>query len=75
MKARVAAGRDVDHGGYVEFNQLFVNRIPIAISQWRRCPVAARWIRAQVAADKAKFVDGAFQFLNRASQRFTGDLR
>ena len=47
----------MDHRRHVECHQLLVERIPVAIGQRRRGPVAARRVGVQVAADEAELVD------------------
>jgi hypothetical protein len=48
VKAGVAAGRNVDHGGDVELHHLLVNRVPVPVRQRRRSPVPARRVGIEI---------------------------
>ena len=71
----VAGGADMDHGGHVQFAQLLVEGIPIAVSQGWAVPVAAAGVRVQVAADEAELINAPLQFRDAVAQRRTGGLR
>ena len=58
----ITGGADVDHCWHVQLDHLFVQRVPVAVGQWRFLPVTAGRVWAQVAADKAELVDAPFQF-------------
>ena len=49
VEVRVARRADVHHRRHVQFDQLLVERIPVAIDERRRGPHSARWIGIQVA--------------------------
>src|SRR5205823_4262968 len=54
---------------------LFIQRIPRPIAERWLLPVAARWIRAQVAADESQLIDATLQFGNAVGGRDTRRLR
>src|ERR1700678_1008048 len=53
---------DVNHRGRVEFDQLFVDRIPIRIGERRIGPVAAGWIRVKVHSDESMVTNASLKF-------------
>jgi hypothetical protein len=57
-------GRDVDHGRDAVLDHLFVDRVPVAVVERRRSPVAAGGIGVEVDADEAVFLDALFQLGN-----------
>src|SRR5580692_11120795 len=59
VKIRIARSADVNHGGDVELNHFFVERIPEAVGERRIAPVAARGVWIQVAADEAELFHAA----------------
>ena len=72
VKAGVATGTHMDHGGDVVLHHLFVERVPVPVAQRRRSPVPTRWVRVQVDADIAKFPDAFFQLGNACARIDTG---
>ena len=74
VKAAVAAGRHVNHGGDVVLDHLFINGVPGLVAQRRRCPVAARWIGVQVDADVAVLLDTLDQLGDAGRRIDTGRL-
>jgi len=52
VKAGVAAGAHMYHRGDLVLDHLLVYRIPLAVTQWGRGPVASRRIRIQIDAYK-----------------------
>lgn len=75
MESRVAGVTDVDHRGNVEFDQLFVNRIPIGIGKRRIGPISARRVRIQIASNKSVFAYAALELLKRILRGYAGALR
>ena len=61
MQAGVTTARNVDHRGHIEFDHLFVERIPICVGQWRRCKMSAAGVGVEVTAYETH-VDAALQF-------------
>ena len=47
----------MNHGRHIQFEHLFVQRIPEAIGQGRIAPMATRGIGIQVATNEAEFFD------------------
>ena len=75
VKAAVAAGGHVDHGGDVVFDHLLVDRVPGFVRQRWRCPVATARVGVQVDADIAVFFDALFQLGDAGRRVNTGGLR
>ncbi len=75
VKYRVTGRADVHHGGHIQLHHLFVERIPVAVSERRRSPVAPRRIGIQVAADETELVYAALQLLDAIFGRNAGRLR
>ena len=65
----------MDHRRHVELDHLLVDRVPPAVGQRRRVPVAARRIGVEVAADEAELVDAALQLGDAAPAVDAGRLR
>src|SRR5215831_106744 len=65
----------MDHGWYIEFTHLLVERIPVFVRQRRRGPSAPGRIRVQVTTDKTQLVYAAFELRNRIGRRNAGRLR
>jgi hypothetical protein len=74
MESRVAGVTDVDHRGNVEFDQLFVNRIPIGIGKRRIGPISARRVRIQIASNKTVFAYAALELSKRILRGYAGAL-
>src|ERR1700677_3697313 len=62
MKGRITGMADVNHRGRIEFDQLFVDRIPIGIRERRIGPVATGWIRVEVHSDKSMVSNASLEF-------------
>src|SRR5262249_38287426 len=62
-------------GRAVEFAQFFIDRIPVAVGERRRVPVAARRIGIEVAADEPVFLDAAFELGDDGLRLDAGRLR
>src|SRR3984893_9758421 len=75
VEIRVARGADMDHCRHVELDQFFVKRIPPAVGERRRVPVAARRIGIEIAADETKLVDAAREFADAILRIDAGRLR
>ena len=75
VKAGIATGADVNHGGNVVLHHLLVNGVPVFVTQRGRCPVATTWIRVQVDADVAIFFDAFFQLGDAGFGVYAGRLR
>jgi len=54
----------MDHRRDVEFDHLFVERIPPSIGQRRVFPVPAGRVRVEIAPNEAEFVDAALELGN-----------
>jgi hypothetical protein len=65
VEIRIAGGADVHHRRHIEFHQLLIQRIPVAIGQRRGVPVATRGVRVEIAADETQVPDAPFE-LRRA---------
>src|SRR5580658_7630581 len=65
VEVRVARTRYVDHGRHIELDHLFIEGIPVTIRQGWRGPVAAGWIRIEVAAYEPEFRHAAVEFRDR----------
>ena len=74
MEVVIARGAHVHHGRHVQFDQLFVNGVPILIGQRRRGPMTTRRVGVEVGTDKAH-VGTALQFAHAAGQRRAWRLR
>ena len=62
------------HRGHVELDHGFVHRIPIAVGQRRRGPLAATRVGVEVEPDEAH-VHGTTQLGDRGVERVAGELR
>src|ERR1035437_7937752 len=75
VKAGVAAGGNVDHGGDVELHHLLVDRVPLSVRQRRRGPVPARRVRIEVDADATILLDAFLQLRNAGLGVYARRLR
>ena len=75
MEVWITRRADVHHRGHVELHHFLVERIPVAVGERRRRPVAARRIGVEVAADESELVDAAFELANASVGRHTRRLR
>ena len=57
--------RTMDHGRHVEFDQFFIDRIPIFVAHARRRIKIFTGVRIKQTANEAEFLDAAFQFRDR----------
>ena len=64
VEAGVATGTDVNHGRNVVLHHLLVDRVPVLVGKWWRCPMTTRWVGVQVDADVAVLLHTFDQFRN-----------
>ena len=65
----------MDHRRYIQLDQFFIQRIPVAVGQRWIGPVTAGRVRIQVAADEAVFLHAAFELGNAVFRTHAGALR
>ena len=75
VEVGIAGRRHVDHRRHVELDHLLVERIPVAVGERRRRPVAARRIRIQIAAHESELIHAARELIDRMRNRNAGRLR
>ena len=75
VEAGVAARAHVDHRRDVVLDHLLVDRVPVAVGQRRRGPVAARRVGVQVDADDAVLLDALLQLGDAGLRVDAGRLR
>jgi len=61
VEHRVAAARDVHHGGYVELDHLLEDRVPVPVGERRGSPLPPARVRVEVAADEPELEHAAFE--------------
>ena len=64
----IATTAHMDHRWHVELTHLFVNGIPIPITQGRRIPVTTRWIQIEVESQKVEFEDATLKLCQAVIQ-------
>ncbi len=52
------------HGRHLELHHLLIERVPVPVGERGRVPVAAGWIRIEVATDEAELVHAALELGN-----------
>src|SRR5437899_11055934 len=62
MEIGITGGADVNHCWHVELDHFLVERIPMLVGQRWGIPIASRWIRIQIAANKTQLLDASFTF-------------
>ena len=75
VEVGIAGRRHVNHRRHVELDHLLVERIPVAVGERRRRPMAARRVGIQVAADEAELVHAALELADRMRDRHARRLR
>src|SRR4051812_19710203 len=53
MEIRIGGRADMDHRGYVQFDQFLIQWIPPAVGQWRVAPMTAGRIGVEIDRDKS----------------------